>query len=311
MARYQISESYKMLFYLLILVILFILFIIIYMCNHYELYRYWRLKSATNIEMWDKRYSNLPRVNSKKNIVVSLTTIPPRIQNLRPTLISILNSSVRVDEIQINIPYKTLKGKTYSIPKWLSSLEHIKIYRCKKDFGPATKLLPTLKRENGIIIVVDDDVIYGSKMIEMMTKEYYKRKCAITTFGALVRRLSIVDEKIPTYLRFKNPRRVDMVMGHNGFLVTRKMFGPEVFDYKGVPIECMMVDDVWFSGWLMDNRIKIWSLGSVAGTIPITNIETIDRSASLCSSKNFPHNNNTAIEWFYNSGIYFDVNYWN
>jgi len=141
-----------------------------------------------NIHYYDSKYNKLKRVNSDRKVVVTMTTVPSRINDCKETLISILDSSRKVDEICINIPYKTSKGEKYKIPKWLEKLKNVKIYRVCKDFGPSTKLLPTLKREekDTIIIVIDDDVIYGPKMIEKFIDVFYSRKCkdAITTFGA-------------------------------------------------------------------------------------------------------------------------------
>ena len=89
-------------------------------------------------------------------------------------------------------------------------------------------------------------------------------------------------------------------MGHNSFLVTGEMFSSNVFDFDRAPKECRWVDDIWFSGWLHYNDIKIYSLGNQSGIIPITNFANIDCSTSLCFTQNATsHNNDTAIKWFY------------
>ncbi len=288
----------------IIILILIVIGYIIYRLNYVEVYRYFYLKSSSNIQHYDKLYSKKIRVKSKQKVVISLTTIPSRINKIRPTLISLMDSTKRIDEIQINIPYKSLKGIKYKIPQWLSKLKNVKIYRVSKDYGPATKLLPTLKREkkNTIIIVVDDDVIYGSKLVETYIKEYIKKKCALTTFGAFINnKLTIQDENIPTFLRYRSSKYVDLVMGHNSFLVTPKMFTSDVFDFSLAPKECKWVDDVWFSCWLNFNNIKIWSLGNTYKTTPITNFETLIDSESLCFTHNVnSNNNNIAIKWFHN-----------
>jgi hypothetical protein len=234
---------------------------------------------------------------------------------MKPTLISLLDQTRRVDEICINLPRKTLKGKKYKIPEWLTRLDNIRIYRTDQDWGPSTKLIPTLKRENydTIIIVVDDDVIYGSKTVQYYIDTFYKRKCrdALTTFGSRINERLRLEEgfvqEAPPYYRFRGPRYVDIVSGHDYFVVTPMMFGKckngtfksdRLFDYSKAPEECRWVDDIWFSGWLLYNGNRIWATGFVNGTVPMTNVTTID-TTSLCHSENkYNHNNNICIKWF-------------
>ena len=287
--------------------LLILTILILYQSNHVEIYRNMKLRNINNVSDYDDKYLRKNRINSKRKVVISLTTIPDRIDKLKPTLCSLLDNTKRVDEIVINIPYKTIKGDRYKIPKWLKSLKNVKIYRVDKDYGPSTKLLPTLLRESSktIIIVVDDDVIYGSKTIESYIDEFYNRNCkdALTIFGAFVtKKLQIENEKSPTWLRFRKCQYVDLLMGHNSFLVTKEMFKDlsKVFDYESAPNECKWVDDIWFSGWLNYFGIKIFSIANKKGCIPITNFANIDCSTSLCFTQNdTSHNNDKCIKWFY------------
>jgi hypothetical protein len=114
----------------------------------------------------------------QKNIIITLTTIPSRLMseyryNMRYTLESLLNQSYDgVYEVHSNIPHVCKRINTeYVIPEWLVELEQteakLKIFRTE-DYGPLTKLLPTVERiDDGetIIIVVDDDLIYHKELI--------------------------------------------------------------------------------------------------------------------------------------------------
>ena len=141
-----------------------------------------------DLEILNLRYWVKPRVNSKHRVVISLTTIPDRIKLLRPTIVSLLSQSHRVDAIKLNLPYYSSKGKPYIIPKWLKQLNSIQLVRVNCDDGPATKLLPTLRNvenENTRIIVVDDDVIYGHYLIKNLIDTFERLnkhgKVAVTT----------------------------------------------------------------------------------------------------------------------------------
>ncbi len=304
--------------------IIFIIFIIIIVVLLYysiyciELHRYIYCMYYPNVKYYDKQYRNLKYVDNpeKRKVVISLTTIPKRINKLKPTLCSILDQTRRVDEICINVPYTTLKGDIYNIPDWLKRLKNVRIKRCDKDWGPSTKLIPTLIREDHktIIIVVDDDVIYGSKTVENHVQVFYQRNCkdAIISFGSKINKSLHIEGTEgfipPPHMNFKSSGYSHVVYGHHSFLVTPEMFtktkdgtfnNHRIFEYNRAPKECLWVDDIWFSGWLLYNNIKIWSTGFVNGTIAISSLTT-SNTPSLCHNKNNNNrNNNICIKWFH------------
>lgn len=102
-------------------------------------------------------------------IYISLTVVPPRIQNLNKTINSLLNQSQKPDKIFINIPLKyerfTEIIKDNQIPQFDNSL--VEITRCE-DCGPGTKLLGSLNKleKDSLIILADDDHSYEDYMIE-------------------------------------------------------------------------------------------------------------------------------------------------
>ena len=102
-------------------------------------------------------------------IYISLTVVPPRIQNLNKTINSLLNQSQKADKIFINIPLKyerfTEIIKDNQIPQFDNNL--VEITRCE-DCGPGTKLLGSLNKleKDSLIILADDDHSYEDYMIE-------------------------------------------------------------------------------------------------------------------------------------------------
>jgi hypothetical protein len=113
----------------------------------------------------------------QEKVILTLTTIPERLSfehplGLKRVIYSLLNMKYDNYEIHFNIPFKNKQtNKVYEIPDWLNKLngrEGLRIFRTE-DYGPSTKLYPTLKRvddPNQLIIVVDDDLIYESRLIE-------------------------------------------------------------------------------------------------------------------------------------------------
>ena len=55
-------------------------------------------------------------------VIASLTTIPSRIDRIRPVLDSLRNQTVPVERIEINVPDVCVRtGETYVIPEWFHS----------------------------------------------------------------------------------------------------------------------------------------------------------------------------------------------
>lgn len=114
---------------------------------------------------------------NQEKVILTLTTIPERLSydhplGLKRVIYSLLNLKYDNYEIHFNIPNVNKKTETeYIIPEWLKELngrEKLRIFRTE-DYGPVTKLYPTIQRisdPNQLIIVVDDDLIYESRLIE-------------------------------------------------------------------------------------------------------------------------------------------------
>lgn len=114
---------------------------------------------------------------NEEKVVLSLTTIPERLSydhplGLKRVIYSLINLKYNNYEIHFNIPHTNKKsGIIYEIPKWLQDIngrERLRIFTTE-DYGPSTKLYPTLQRitdPNQLIILVDDDLVYESRLIE-------------------------------------------------------------------------------------------------------------------------------------------------
>jgi hypothetical protein len=101
-------------------------------------------------------------------LVVTLTTIPSRIDSLEPTLKSLLRQTVRPHEIRLCLPeWSEREQCTYLVPAWLRALKSVTLVPCA-DEGPATKFLATLTATSPDqpVLVVDDDRIYHPRLLE-------------------------------------------------------------------------------------------------------------------------------------------------
>lgn len=128
--------------------------------------RYNKLKKSS-LENYIKNYKDVKKC-TKDKVVVSLTSTPKRIKHITPMLNSLLDQTVRVDQIVLNIP----ENDKYQVPEEYKNV--CNIFTTGKDYGSGTKFIPTLLREGecGVkIILLDDDYIYGKDLIETLVKE--------------------------------------------------------------------------------------------------------------------------------------------
>lgn len=167
--------------------------------DHYGLIRYMKLKSSP-LEKYIEGYTELPMADEKARVVISFTTND--YNNLTPFINSLLDQTVRVDDIALTVPYKDM-GK---VPKELKKV--VNVYGISKDYDDANKLIPTVLREasaNTKILIVEPHMIYGKEFVADMIDAsediqnvvlYGKGKS--TEYGVLVN-TDFFDEQIVEY----------------------------------------------------------------------------------------------------------------
>lgn len=210
----------------------------------------------------------------KSKIVVCLTTIPSRVKYLEATLRSIQNQSIKPSSIELNIPYKYRRSDIGQIE--LASIpEAFDIYRCE-DFGPATKLIPTLERHpssDTLIIYCDDDRIYHKDWIKRLVSTYQANPgCCIFENGTdlyyhwqranknwlyRLKRIASLGVWKPQH----KIHDVDILEGFGGVLVTSQMFDSSVLS---IPDCFLFVDDIWFSAKLAQAGVETKWSGALA-----------------------------------------------
>ena len=200
---------------------------------------------------------------SRADVVVSLTTIPSRIDFIAETLKSLMVQTRAPREIRINLPATSIREKRdYVIPQWLEELRSIKLVRCE-DWGPATKLLPALSayEADQAILVVDDDRIYAPNTVEVLEAAAREEPNAALGLGGWIAPADLTDR--PTTLisnvfqmppaplrtaRLRTRTPVDILQGFSGYVVRPRFFDlGAVTDYSRAPAAAFFVDDVWIS----------------------------------------------------------------
>jgi hypothetical protein len=195
-------------------------------------------------------------------IVATLTTIPKRIKYIKPVLDSIVNQQLKFDHIYLNIPKKTLTGKKYIIPLDLLDgfpTDLITIVRCNIDYGPITKLIPTLEYETDpetVIFIFDDDQIVHTRVSNILVKKVKKYpNCALGFSGWCLGTVPFLFQLIK---KNEEDIEVDWLQGTDCIAVKRKFFNlQQLLDYSNFPKNIFLKnDDHWIAYHLELHNIK-------------------------------------------------------
>lgn len=243
-----------------------------------------------------------------RQIVVTLTAIPPRFANLPRRFKAIENQTLRPDRVQLTLPrnYRRFPGERPSLPPLPDWVE---IMEVDKDLGPATKILPAIERWRGTptdLLVCDDDRRQDRRWIERLARVRLiqpnhiicERGWNITDrFGikqsapAMPRAVSAPKGGRSISYRLSRtlslglahpPRRiysssghVDVFEGFLGALVPVWAIPPAAFN---IPSIFWTVDDVWLSGMAATTGTMVWVSDDAR---PVYSDGAIDRVASL------------------------------
>ena len=169
-------------------IILTTISMIIIILYYFGIIRYLKLHMDSH-ESYIKNYKNLNKASENNKVILSFTSDTKKINKIMPMLKSILDQTVKVNQIVLNLP-----EDNYNIPKEYNDI--LNIFYCGKDYGEATKLIPTLLREDNadtIIILLKDDCIYGKDFIETMIEESNKNDSAIISKEGILIRTKFFD----------------------------------------------------------------------------------------------------------------------
>ena len=215
----------------------------------------------------------------KPRVVVSLTSIPSRLTRLRPTLNSLLTQDYPPSAIYLAVPRRSLREqKPYRMPHWLAEYPAVTVIDCERDWGPASKLLPTLlaerERPDTMIIAVDDDNVYPREMVGTFVQFSQRLPDAALCFRGHVVSGGWKESRAVFGTRVSAPTRMDIVTGCGGVLVKPRFFDGAVFDYDGAPPSAFFVDDIWISGHLARRGVRRYLIPSPAAFVYLGTLTT-------------------------------------
>ena len=240
-----------------------------------------------------------------RRVIASLTTVPERIENLGPTIRSLLKQTRPPDEIVLAVPeFSIRERRPYEVPEYLSRWPRLRVLHCRRDWGPATKFIPVIREElaagrgNTLILVVDDDRVYPRDALE--TYLHYSEQLPEAAFcfrgAAMPLSLDWRDAKMIYANELREPRRTAVITGCGSYLIQPRFFDESLWDYSQAPQGAFYMDDIWISGCLNRRDVKRYV---VPASAMMRSVLRQHRTLSLHDVPNGrQHNNNQTIAFF-------------
>lgn len=214
-------------------------------------------KCLSSVHGWkgttQKKYEN--------DIVVSLTTFPPRINDVVETLKTILMQNLKPNHIVLWLASSQFPDGEDSLPKELLRLKKygLEIEWCE-DLKSYKKLIPALKKyPDSIIVTADDDLVYGCNWLLKLYHGYKKNPDVV--WAHRVTKFEYENGRYITkaggFNRWSNYSYLNKLTGGAGALYPPNIFDDEILKIEKFQKLCPTNDDIWF--WLMavKNGIKV------------------------------------------------------
>lgn len=231
------------------------------------------------------------------NTILSLTTLPGRIDKLDKLLDSIDNQIREINRCILWIPYEykrfNSKLDDSKIPDYAKN-HNIEIRRCD-DHGPLTAMYMAYKisNKNDIILTIDDDVILHNTWSKGLINAINKHNCMVGYRGRVFNNLDSI-----VYLNSKlyeaKEHKVHVITTTWGAGYTKEMLdNVNWLDHSRIP-ESYYVDDIWISGNIAQkgiNRLVI------SGNKVIPDSRTHNTQCLWHINKDTKHNENV-IKYF-------------
>ena len=241
--------------------------------NKIWLYRQIKIdKNALDKDIAKFSEQGIQKFTDGKQIIVSLTSFPARIDDVKYTIFSLMQQTIKPNKIILWLGEDKFKYKEKDLPKDLLKLrENGLLIKFVKDIGSYTKLIPALRQyPDSLIITVDDDIFYPKTLVEDLYQEYSNNPDCIVAHR--VHRVRICDKKIAPYSDWdfavkivpSNPSYLNFLTGVGGVMYDSTLLYKDVLREDIFIRYCPKADDIWFyvMAVLQGTKIKMVPKGA-------------------------------------------------
>jgi len=202
---------------------------------------------ANIFELW-RRKKHTPE------IIVSMTSYPPRINHLQPVLKSIFKQKQKPDKVVLWLATSEFPHQEDDLPAYLLNLSQknkICIEWCQ-DLKPHKKYFYALQKyRDSIVITIDDDLIYPRDMIKCLLASYQKFSHAVSAMRSHV--MHPQGDKFAPYTHFTYeqneiigvPSMRLLATNGAGSLFPPRLLDLQYFDEDLIKNLSLYTDDLW------------------------------------------------------------------
>jgi glycosyltransferase involved in cell wall biosynthesis/tetratricopeptide (TPR) repeat protein len=205
---------------------------------------------------------------SDRELIVSLTSFPPRMPTLAGCITSLKGQSKRPDRIILWLSEEEFPSREADVPKGVLDLvdEQFVIKWVKEDLGPHKKYFTAMQEyPDAIIITVDDDVSYDAKLVATLYQGHLDRPhCIVASRAHLVRfrpdgALRAYDQWGNDHQHLREAESYSLLpTGIGGVLYPPGAVPPEAFDAEAIRTTCLFADDLWLKILTSANGYPVW-----------------------------------------------------
>lgn len=223
------------------------------------------------LDLFGKRLEGSVMAKREKRIIVTLTSIPSRMDFLPYTIKSIYNQTVEPDFIILYLAKSDFNDDT--LPQSLKNIVGDRlIIKYVEDLRSHKKYYYTLcNYPNDIMITIDDDIIYSEKLIYNLLKKYEENpNSVVCSRSNIINRFGDNPMSYNTWRGIEEYEKRKIINNRDIFFTTGggTLFPNWLLTKESIKKEKFMkltttADDVWLNYMVRLSNIKIYNTDSL------------------------------------------------
>lgn len=215
----------------------------------------------------------------KHSIVISLTTFPARMYEIKYALYSLVNQTIRADHIVLWLTEEEFPNREKDISiKLLETIRQlgVEIRWADKNHKAYNKIIYSLKEfPDSIIVTADDDIYYPENWLEILYLEYLEHGCVC---AHRCHKIKIEDDNLQSYNSWGisecgSYSYLNFITGVGGVLYYPGCFYDDVLNEDLYLKASPNNDDIWLWAMILMNGNRIRVPQSAISSLKYVNAE--------------------------------------
>jgi hypothetical protein len=256
----------------------------------------------------------------KKEVVVSLTSYPARIQTTWLAIESLLRQEIKPNRIVLNLFEEEFPDKKLPAPIKAQIKRGLEINWCPDNLKVYLKIIPTIQKyPESVIIAVDDDVIYPSNFLKDLLTGHAKYPNSM--IARAVKKIVVKEKKVLPVSQWRCSEHIwateEMPPSYNlvgegigGLLIPPHILHKDFLKKELFMTLCPTNDDIWFYAMTVINSGTVAKVFKNQPHIQIDGTQKIPTALYKTNARNYGRAINEAFQQVfrhYNLGLILNV----